>query len=37
METQVFMMPGMAANPTIFENIKLPDEFKVHWLDWLTH
>ncbi|MGB2088422.1 MAG: alpha/beta hydrolase [Psychroflexus salarius] len=35
METQVFMMPGMAANPTIFEHIKLPDEFKVHWLDWL--
>ena len=29
-------MPGLAANPTIFENIKLPEEkFKIHWLDWL--
>lgn len=28
-------MPGMAANPTIFENIKLPnDVFKIHWLEW---
>ena len=30
------MMPGMAANPTIFENIKLPeDQFKIHWLEWI--
>jgi len=29
-------MPGMAANPTIFENIRLPeDTFKIHWLDWM--
>lgn len=29
-------MPGLAANPTIFEMIKLPeDKFKIHWLDWL--
>ena len=29
-------MPGLAANPTIFENIKLPeDKFKIHWLDWM--
>lgn len=28
-------MPGLAANPTIFENIKLPDDqFEVHWLEW---
>ena len=31
----VYFMPGMAANPTIFEYIKLPeDRFKVHWLEW---
>ena len=29
------MMPGMAANPTIFENIKLDDSlFEIHWLSW---
>jgi len=29
-------MPGMAANPTIFEYIKLPkDRFKTHWLEWI--
>ena len=28
-------MPGMAANPTIFENIKLPeDKYEIHWLEW---
>ncbi len=28
-------MPGMAANPTIFEHIKLPeDKFQIHWLEW---
>lgn len=32
----VYLMPGMAANPIIFENIKLPeDQFEIHWLDWL--
>ena len=32
----VYCMPGLAANPTIFEKIELPEErFKVHWLDWL--
>lgn len=31
----VYMMPGMAANPTIFENIKLDDSrFEIHWLSW---
>lgn len=31
-----YLMPGMAANPTIFEHIKLPeDQFKLHWLDWM--
>ncbi len=29
-------MPGLAANPSIFEMISLPeDKFKIHWLDWL--
>tara|TARA_R110002033_G_scaffold29569_5_gene66149 strand:- start:4645 stop:5277 length:633 start_codon:yes stop_codon:yes gene_type:complete len=28
-------MPGMAANPSIFENIKLPEEnYEIHWLEW---
>ena len=32
----IYFMPGMAANPTIFEYIELPkDQFKVHWLEWI--
>lgn len=32
---QVYMMPGMAANPSIFEKIKLdPELFEIHWLSW---
>lgn len=32
----VYFMPGMAANPSIFEYIKLPeDHFKIHWLEWI--
>ena len=32
----VYFMPGMAANPTIFEYIKLPeDQFEIHWLEWM--
>ena len=32
----VYFMPGMAANPSIFEYIQLPeDQFKIHWLKWL--
>ncbi len=32
----VYLMPGMAANPTIFENIELPtDQFEIHWLEWM--
>ena len=31
----VYLMPGMAANSTIFEFIDLPKEqFEIHWLDW---
>lgn len=32
----VYMMPGMAAKPTIFDRIKLPeDQFKIYWLEWM--
>ncbi|MFT4780348.1 MAG: esterase/lipase [Psychroserpens sp.] len=32
----VYLMPGLAANPIIFEHIKLPeDQFKIHWLEWM--
>lgn len=32
----VYCMPGLAANPTIFENIRLPKEkYEIHWLSWL--
>lgn len=31
----VYLMPGMAANPTIFEYIQLPeDQFEIYWLEW---
>ncbi|WP_299114465.1 alpha/beta hydrolase [uncultured Winogradskyella sp.] len=31
----VYLMPGMAANPSIFEHIRLPeDQFEIHWLEW---
>ena len=31
----VYFMPGMAANPKIFEYVELPTErFKVHYLEW---
>ena len=32
----VYLMPGMAANPSIFEHIKLPpEEFEMHTLSWI--
>ncbi|MEZ4802474.1 MAG: alpha/beta hydrolase [Gelidibacter sp.] len=32
----IYMMPGMAAEPTIFSRIRLPeDQFKIHWLEWM--
>ena len=32
----VYFMPGMAANPSIFERIKLPEDlFEIHWLEWI--
>ena len=31
----VYLMPGMAASPLIFEHIRLPDsQFEIHWLKW---
>ncbi|KAB8153141.1 alpha/beta hydrolase [Kordia sp. TARA_039_SRF] len=34
---QVYFMPGMAANPSIFKHITLPkDEFEVHFLSWFV-
>jgi len=30
----VFLMPGMAANSKIFEFVKLPKNFKLHYLEW---
>lgn len=34
--THVYFMPGLAANPSIFEKIHLSEEkFKIHWLDWI--
>jgi len=32
----VYMMPGMAANPSIFEHIALdPSIFEMHWMHWI--
>jgi thioesterase domain-containing protein len=32
----VYFMPGMAANPSIFEYIKLPENiYKTHYLEWM--
>lgn len=32
----VYLMPGMAASPKIFEHIKLPEnQFKIHLLEWV--
>ena len=32
----IYLMPGMAAGPEIFEHIKLPeDQFKIHYLEWV--
>ena len=33
--SEVYMMPGMAANPLIFERIILPNNFKINYLEWL--
>ncbi len=34
-KTHVYFMPGLAANPSIFKYIHLPEEhFEIHWLHW---
>lgn len=33
--THLYLMPGMAANPSIFEHINLPEEkYSIHLLEW---
>ncbi|TXG35267.1 alpha/beta hydrolase [Seonamhaeicola maritimus] len=32
----IYLMPGMAASPLIFENIKLPEDiFEIYYLEWM--
>ena len=31
----VYLMPGMAANSKIFEDIRLPEIYQIHKLDWI--
>jgi len=34
--THIYLMPGMAAGPEIFENLSLPKEnYELHFLRWL--
>lgn len=36
-KTHVYFMPGMAANPSIFKHIQLPEEqFEQHFLEWFV-
>ena len=35
-KTHVYFMPGMCANPLIFERIKLSSNFKPHYLNWIS-
>jgi len=38
METQkipIYFVPGLAASPEIFEFLHFPDEFELHFLEWL--
>lgn len=33
--THLYLMPGLAASPKIFEYIELtPENYSIHWLDW---
>ena len=32
----IYLMPGMAASPKIFERLQFPNNFRVHLLDWIT-
>ena len=36
-KTQLYFMPGLAANPLIFEYLRLPkDQFELHFIEWLV-
>ena len=32
----IYLMPGMAASPKIFERLQFPSNCRVHLLDWIT-
>ena len=32
----IYLMPGMAASPKIFEHLQFPSNYRVHLLDWIT-
>ena len=34
-ETSIYLMPGMAASPKIFEFIKFPSNYKIIYLKWI--
>ena len=34
--TSIYLMPGMAASPKIFERLQFPASYRVHLLDWVT-
>ena len=33
--THLYLMPGMAASPKIFEFLEFPESIKAHWLSWI--
>jgi pimeloyl-ACP methyl ester carboxylesterase len=35
-EKHIYFIPGMAANSRIFEYLKLPEHWKLHYLEWLV-
>ena len=35
MKTPLYLMPGMAANPKIFQYLKFPQEYEVRYMHWL--
>ena len=34
-KTPIYFVPGLAASPEIFEFLKFPEEFELHFLEWL--
>ena len=35
MVESIYLMPGMGANPKIFEFLDLPNQFQVKFLSWI--